>query len=93
MAKTRSVLAEAQSLVAGPRRGAYGSARQNFARIARIVNELGLEAGGALTASDVAKVLIATKLARHAHAPKRDNLVDLCGYAELLSQVEEGRDA
>ncbi len=41
-----------------------------------------------ITADLMIKAMMAVKLARHAHKRKRDNLVDLCGYAELLSRVQ-----
>lgn len=89
---SRSILAEAQGIVSGPRHKSYGTWRENFERIAAICNQLGLSCGE-VTAADCARIMLAVKLARHAHQPKRDNLVDLAGYAEGLSQIEEGRDA
>ena len=43
------------------------------------------------TAADIPLILIAVKLAREMHRPKRDNLVDIAGYAETRSRILEGR--
>lgn len=90
--KPGSILIEAQAIVNGPRHKDYGTWEENFARTAAIANQLGLSCGE-VNPQDCIKVLMAMKLARHANQPKRDNLVDLAGYAEGLSQIEEERDA
>jgi hypothetical protein len=90
-----SILAEAQEIVQqGARAADYGDSNRNLLRIGQMM---------ALIATDeeweeleahrwpgslVAKTLMAMKLVRHAHRPKHDNLVDLCGYAELLHRWE-----
>lgn len=38
--------------------------------------------------ADVALMMVMVKVARHAQAPKRDNLVDICGYAGCLEMCE-----
>jgi hypothetical protein len=35
--------------------------------------------------------LLALKLARHKHNPKRDNLVDACGYIHLIAEIEDSK--
>lgn len=82
-----SVLLEADGLVNGARNADYGTVQDNYGRIASISQLLGVS----VTPKDVLLIMIATKLARHAHRPKRDNLVDLAGYTELLSKWEEIR--
>ena len=42
-----------------------------------------------LTAKDCVKVHMATKLAREAYRHKEDNLIDLCGYVEILDRLEK----
>jgi hypothetical protein len=47
-------------------------------------------AGPPLGAKDVALMMVDFKLARQCGSPKRDNLVDLVGYAGILDDLEEG---
>ena len=42
-----------------------------------------------MTDIECCNVMIAVKLIRERHKHKRDNLVDLCGYAEILNRLEE----
>ncbi|MGL5913115.1 MAG: DUF6378 domain-containing protein [Bacteroidales bacterium] len=43
----------------------------------------------AITADDCVNVLIAVKLSREAFKHKRDNLVDLCGYAHIKNEINK----
>ena len=38
---------------------------------------------------DCAVVMMAVKLVRESYKHKRDNLVDLCGYANILNEIED----
>ena len=95
MNKETSILAEAEVIVNGVRATDYGSASDSFSKIAQITS-LMLDADekevllhdGELTDTIVCKVLMAVKITRQANRHKRDNLVDLCGYAELLNRLE-----
>jgi hypothetical protein len=81
-----TVLEEAQEIVHGPRRQAYGHPRDNFHRIALMWSAiLGMD----VTERQVGLCMIATKVARDAHAPKRDNLVDCAGYAATIELLDE----
>ena len=82
----KSILEEAAGIVAGARQQDYGHARESFAKIAMIANVL---TGKDLTPQDCCKILMAVKLARESFQHKRDNLVDLCGYAHLLQELEQ----
>ena len=91
----QSILEEAEKIVNSSRAKEYGDAEENFTRAANILesmlstedwNILGSKSH--ITADLMIKAMMAVKLARHAHKRKRDNLVDLCGYAELLSRVQ-----
>ena len=85
-AKPASVLLEAQSLVHGPRNDDYGHPHDDFSRTAKIWSAiLSVE----VTAAQVGLCMCGVKLSRHCHRPKRDNLVDLAGYAETVRLVEE----
>ena len=44
-----------------------------------------------MTAEDVAIAMILAKVSRESHAPKRDNAVDIAGYAETLQMVRDER--
>jgi len=41
-----------------------------------------------LSARDVATMMILLKIARDMHCPKRDNCVDIAGYARCLSSID-----
>ena len=90
-----SILTEAEDIVNGVRATDYGSAKESFKRIADLTNlmlspserEL-LFHDGQICDTIAIKVLMAVKIARESNKHKRDNLVDLCGYAELLNRVE-----
>lgn len=81
-----SILAEAQKLVAGDRQKAYGHPYESCNRIAKLWSAiLGVE----VTAQQVTLCMIALKISRQCGKPKRDNLVDIAGYAEVANMVEE----
>ena len=82
----KSILEEAAEIVTGARQHDYGHARESFAKIATIATVL---TGKDLTPQDCCKVLMAVKLTRESFQHKRDNLVDLCGYAHLLQELEQ----
>lgn len=79
MTHTRSLLLDAHVVLHGDRAEAYGHPADNLGRTARLWTEL---LGVPVTAEQVALCLIAVKLSRHVHQPKRDNLLDIAGYAE-----------
>jgi hypothetical protein len=83
-----SVLFIANELINGERQLQYGSPVKNFEDIARIASVL---IGREITPAECVKVLIATKLAREGNKHKRDNLIDACGYIDILDMVE-GRE-
>lgn len=81
------VLAEARRSV-DTNRNAYGSPTDNFARIAAFWTVI---FGVPVTERQVGLAMIALKVARDIAQPKRDNLVDIPGYAyclDLLTPVE-----
>ena len=82
----KSILSEAEEIVNGSRHSDYGNARESFGRIATIASVM---TGKELSPEDCCAVLMAVKLVRESFAHKRDNLVDLCGYAELLNRLKE----
>ncbi len=85
-----SVLAEAQRLTSGARQSSYGHPRDDFGRTALMWTGIlrhKLRDGAEVEAGDVPLCMIAVKLARQAHRHKRDNLVDIAGYARTASMV------
>lgn len=82
----KSILAEAEEIVNGIRQSDYGDARESFSRIATIASVM---TGKEISPEDCCAVMIAVKLVRESFAHKRDNLVDLCGYANILNEIRE----
>lgn len=85
-----SVLDEAKRITATVRHGDYGHPADDFARTARMWSGIlasKLREGEQVTAMDVPLCMIAVKLARQAHRHKRDNLVDIAGYARTAAMV------
>ena len=82
----KSILAEAEEIVNGSRHSDYGDARESFGRIATIASVM---TGKELSPEDCCAVLMAVKLVRESFAHKRDNLVDLCGYAHIMNELNE----
>ena len=95
--KPESILAEAERIVNGERAADYGDSTANMERIGKITELCLSQAEWAkldsrsIPATVVAKILMAVKLGREAHTHKRDNLVDLCGYAEILNRAQEAK--
>jgi len=90
-ASIQSILSEALNCTSGDRRRDYDHALPNHQRIAGYWNahlkSIGIE--GVLSPADVALMMILLKVARQSRTPKRDNLVDIAGYARCVSQIEE----
>ena len=82
----KSILSEAEEIVNGSRQSDYGDARESFERVATIASVMTRKE---LAPEDCCAVLMAVKLVRESFAHRRDNLVDLCGYAELLNRLKE----
>ena len=89
-APVESVLDEANRITGGVRHDDYGHPRDDFDRTARMWTGIlagKLRDGAEVTAMDVPLCMIAVKLARQAHCHKRDNLVDIAGYARTAAMV------
>lgn len=84
----KSISAEAEEIINGDRRESYGEPQESFQRFALawtgyLRNKL--KPGEAITPNDVAMLNIIGKALREGNAHKRDNQVDIVGYA-LLSE-------
>lgn len=86
--ESEPVTAEALRLVCGPRQGAYGHPHSDFSRTGRMWGAiLGLEDD--IDPALVGLCMAAVKISREVNTPKRDNLVDLAGYAETVWLVRQ----
>ena len=89
---SESILDEAKRLVCGDRQASYGPPDQDFARTAGMINSLFrdyLKKGCEFKPKDVASIMILIKLSRNRHQNKRDNPVDITGYAHCLNVCME----
>ena len=86
---SETILEEAQRLVHGARGSDYGHPLDDFTKTARLWEViLGVE----VSPEQVALCMMGVKISRELNAPKRDNMVDLAGYAETLRMVIEERE-
>lgn len=81
-----NILAEANKLTHKDRQNDYDSPERNFKHIAEISSAILKKP---ISAKDVCMIMIATKLSREQFKHKRDNLIDLAGYAWVLSRIEK----
>lgn len=87
-----TMLARAEKLVYGDREAAYSHPYDDFSRIAGVWSAY---LGVAITAADVAQMMIGLKMCRarvdivHGRAVKDDTVVDEAGYAECASRINE----
>jgi hypothetical protein len=83
----QSILMEAESLVNGDRQAAYGSPKDNLGRWRDLCRASGRPGLACVTCEDLAVLMILGKVARDTNSPKRDNPVDIAGYAFMLDAV------
>lgn len=82
-----SILPEAETIVHGERAADYGSPTVGFGKTAALWSAyLGID----ISAKDCAAMFALNKFSREKHKHKRDNLVDIAGYAEVMRMIEEG---
>lgn len=87
-----SVLTEAEGLVHGARNETYGHPLDDFTRTAAMASGmLAHKLTEPLTAEEVGMFMCLVKLSRQVNAPKRDNMVDLAGYAETVQWCQDER--
>lgn len=84
------ILTEASGLITGDRNKTYGSPTENFENTAAVWNVLlGHKLKEPITATEVGTLMVGLKLARTIAQPKRDNFVDMAGYAACAWECEE----
>jgi len=87
-----TILQEAQALVHGERSADYGHPADDFAAVAEAFNayiKKKYYIVNLLESADVPIFQMIVKIMREAHKPKRDNLVDIAGYAATLEMVHD----
>lgn len=82
----RSVAEEAHEIVGGDRRADYGHPHDDYSRVAKLWSAI---LGVPVTPRQAALCMIAVKISRECHRHKRDNLVDICGYALVTEMILE----
>lgn len=83
---SESILAEADRIVNGERNDSYDAPERNFERIAKVWSVV---LNHPVTGAQVGLCMCALKLVRESYQHKRDNLVDLAGYAECTQRLNE----
>lgn len=82
----QSILTEAEQIINGSRNSDYGDPTESFEKIAQIASLL---TNKDLDADTCCAVMMAVKLTRQSFKHKRDNLVDLAGYAEIMNKIKD----
>lgn len=80
------ITVEANDIVMGDRQDDYGHPYHDFFRTAKIWSAI---IGVDVTPQQVALCMIGVKVSRECNKHKRDNLVDIAGYAETCSMVND----
>lgn len=90
MHRAKSILDEAQKIVEGSRQQEYGTPENSFSTIGKYWSMyLSTCAcpGEEISAHDVAMMMVLFKVARESNQHKRDNLVDIAGYAACAATL------
>ncbi len=83
-----TVLEEANEVINGPRREAYGPVEESFKRHAQVWNAILMpKLKEEITPEEVTLMMIGLKLMRESNSHSRDNLIDLAGYTALLAKL------
>lgn len=84
--KEETICEEAQRLTHGDRGDDYGHPVDNFQITVDMINA---RFGTEFTAQDFAEIMILCKIGRQANASKRDNMVDIAGYANTYGMIAD----
>lgn len=89
MTERGAVLDEARKTINGDRQDAYGNPEDSFSMIAELWTAY---LDKYVSPQDVAMMMALLKIARQKTGKgKRDNFVDICGYAALAADMAEGK--
>lgn len=86
LAPTETICQEADRLVDGSRQADYGHPLDNYTHLANVLNATWKTT---LTPEQVALGMIQVKIVRELNKPKRDNRVDISGYAKVCDMIVE----
>jgi hypothetical protein len=89
----RSILNEAYDITSSDRNTQYGPPEDSFSRIAimwtaYLNDKKGVKTLISVTPTDVAHMMILLKMCREQNSSKRDNLVDIAGYARCAAIIK-----
>ena len=84
-----TILQEAAEIICGRRQEDYGGAHADFDRVAAMWSVI---LGCPVEGRQVPLCMIALKIGRECHKPRRDNRVDIAGYAQCLDAYEEAEE-
>jgi len=90
-----TILDEAKACVLGSRHDDYGRCYPLYQKMADVLNARfshKLKSDELFTAADMPIIQIELKICREQHKPKRDNRVDIAGYAEVLDEIQQDLD-
>lgn len=82
----QSILTEAATIVDGDREETYGHPAKNFEQTAKLWAPI---LGHPVSLQQVALMMVMLKVARQLHKPKRDHLVDICGYTRCIEKMQD----
>ena len=86
---SETILEEAQRLVGGDRQTSYGHPLDNMTRVAQMWTAI---LGVDVTPQQVGLCMMALKISRQCNAGKRDNLVDIAGYAAVVQMCLDEKE-
>ena len=89
------ILTEAKDIITNRGNSDYGNVERCMGNISEQWNLYLAQTHGSLaviTDEDVCKMMMLLKMSRDSHKPKRDNLVDLIGYAALVQEIRDGKN-
>ena len=86
MKPMETVTQEADRIVSGQRQSDYGHPRDNWGQTAALWSAI---LGHTVTPQQAVLCMIAAKVSRESRNPKRDNRVDIAGYAKVLDMLED----
>lgn len=88
-----NILQEAEKIIYGEREASYGKPSENFHRIALMFTAIlypKLKLNTQVSIREVGLLMIALKISREVNEHKRDNLVDIAGYAAATDRALSG---
>ena len=86
---SNSILAEAEHLTTQDRNDSYGHPGIQYGKVAAAFNAM---TGHRITRKQAITFMMILKMVRENFNPKRDNRVDLCGYANCLDMTQQAED-